>query len=148
MVPNLAPMDDYAFTEAFWFAIMSAGIYFVTSGFLIYTFCMLRAHTRLGREENRIQLAKGHHRLMVLTWLFMSYILVGEAVFSHIDGWKYLVAVYWADVTILTIGFGDLAPKNHPGRALLLPYAAGGIVILVLLVYCITKLVIDQGGSP
>ncbi|KAE9965940.1 hypothetical protein BLS_007296 [Venturia inaequalis] len=117
--PIHALTDDYAFTEAFWFGILSAGVYTITSGFSIYTLYMLRASTRSGREEHRIQLAKGHHRLMVLTVLFINYILSGAAIFSHIEGWKFLDAVYWADVTVLTIGYGDFYPKTHLGRSLI-----------------------------
>ncbi|KAE9966675.1 hypothetical protein EG328_008776 [Venturia inaequalis] len=146
--PIHALTDDYAFTEAFWFGILSAGVYTITSGFSIYTLYMLRASTRSGREEHRIQLAKGHHRLMVLTVLFINYILSGAAIFSHIEGWKFLDAVYWADVTVLTIGYGDFYPKTHLGRSLMLPWSAGGIIILFLTIYSITSLVLEQRSSP
>jgi potassium channel subfamily K len=145
--PDHILTNDFEFTEAFWFAILSAGLYFITSGFIVYTAYMLRANTRSRREENRIQLAKGHHRLMVLTVLFMAYILAGAAVFSHIEGWRYLDGVYWADVTILTVGFGDFSPHTHLARSLLFPYAVGGIIILFLIIFCIPRLVLDQGKS-
>jgi potassium channel subfamily K len=146
--PDHMLSDEFAFSEAFWFAILSAGLYFVTSGFIIYTAYMLRAHARLkNREENTIQLARGHHRLMALTILFMGYILAGAAVFSRIEGWRYLDGIYWADVTILTVGFGDFRPTTHLARCLLFPYAVGGIIILFLVVFCIPRLVLDQGKS-
>lgn len=105
-----------------------------------------RRHSLKGRE-NRIQLAQGHHRFMFLTVLLMSYILARAAVLSHIEGWRYLNTVYWADITVITIGFGDIKPKTHLARSLLLPYAAGGVVILFSLIFCITKLVLDLGSS-
>jgi potassium channel subfamily K, other eukaryote len=76
----------------------------------------------------------------------MAYILFGAAVFFHVEGWRYLDAVYWADVTILIIGFGDFKPLTTLGRALLIPYATGGIFILFLFICCVPKLVERRGS--
>jgi potassium channel subfamily K, other eukaryote len=142
---NLSPAPPFSFTEAFYYAIISAALYFITSGFIVYTVYKL---WHLSKEERaEVQFAKGHRRLMRLTVIFMAYILLGAAVFFHIEGWRYLDAVYWADVTILTIGFGDFKPSTILGRALLIPYATGGIFILFLVIYCIPKLIFERGGS-
>jgi hypothetical protein len=77
----------------------------------------------------------------------MAYILIGAVVFSKVEGWSFLDGVFWADVTILTVGFGDFKPKTHLGRCLLFPYAVFGIFILFLVVYCLTELVFEQGKS-
>jgi potassium channel subfamily K len=142
---DLPSTPSLSFTEAFYYAIISAVLYFITSSFIIYTAYMLWKLSKYERSE--VQFAKGYRRLMLLTVLFMAYILLGAIVFSHIEGWNYLDAVYWADVTILTIGFGNFQPSTNLGRALLLPYAACGIFILFLIIYCIPKLVFDRGGS-
>jgi potassium channel subfamily K, other eukaryote len=136
-----------AFTEAFYYAIMSAALYFITSIFLIYTAHTLWRSRRFKENISQVQFIHGHHRLMLLTVLFMAYILTGAAAFSHIEGWRYLDAVYWADVTILTIGFGDFKPSTNLGRALLIPYATCGVFILFLVVYCIPKLIFGKGES-
>lgn len=142
---NLPSFPSFSFTEAFYYAILSAALYFATSVFIVYTAYKL---WRLSREKRaEIQFAKRHRRLMRLTVFFMAYLLLGAAVFFHIEGWMYLDAVYWADVTVLTIGFGDFKPSTNLGRALLIPYATGGIFILFLIVYCIPKLVFDRAGS-
>jgi potassium channel subfamily K len=142
---NRPSSPSFSFTEAFYYAIISGVLYIITSSFIIYT-----AHRlwHLSKEERaEIQIAKGHRRLMRLTVIFMAYILLGAAVFFHVEGWRYLDAVYWADVTILTIGFGDFKPLTTLGRALLIPYATGGIFILFLVIYCVPKLVFERGGS-
>jgi Ion channel len=64
---------------------------------------------------------------MLQTISFLVYLLAGAAVYSHIEGWAYLDAVYWADFTLLTVGIGDYAPGTHLGRGLLFPFAIGGI---------------------
>lgn len=81
---------------------------------------------------------------MVQTIAFIGYILAAAAVYSRIEGWDFLDAVYWTDVTILTIGFGDYAPKTHLGRGLLFPMAIGGILFLGLIVASIRTLVLER----
>jgi potassium channel subfamily K len=140
---------DHAFTEAYYYAIMSAGLYFITSTFIIYTANMLgqTAKTREGRRELAKKFVLQHRSLKLLTILFLAYLLLGARVFAKIENWRYLDAVFWADVTILTIGFGDFKPVTHLGKSLLIPYALFGIFILVLVVYCITQVVFERGKS-
>ena len=82
---------------------------------------------------------------MVQTMAFIGYILAAAAVYSRVEGWDFLDAVYWTDVTILTIGFGDYAPKTHLGRGLLFPMAIGGILFLGLIIASIRTLVLERG---
>ena len=81
---------------------------------------------------------------MVQAIAFIGYILAAAAVYSRIEGWDYLDAVYWTDVTILTIGFGDYSPKTHLGRGLLFPMAIGGILFLGLIIASIRTLVLAR----
>jgi potassium channel subfamily K len=134
------------FTQAYYFAIMAAVLYFVTSAFIVYTANMLR-RSQQTREQIRMEFSQGHRGLKLLTMLFMAYLLLGALAFSQIEGWGYLDAVFWADVTILTVGFGDFKPETHLGRSLLFPYAAFGIFILFLVIYAITSVVFERGKS-
>ena len=136
-----------AFTEAFYYAILSAVLYFITSMFVIYSAYMLWHKRRSKEEASKLQFAKDYRSLMLLTIVFMAYILLCATVFSHVEGWRYLDAVYWADVTILTVGFGDFKPSTVLRRSLLLPYAACGLSILFLIVYCLPEVVFDRGKS-
>ena len=82
---------------------------------------------------------------MLQTISFLTYLLAGAAVYSHIEGWAYLDAVYWADFTLLTVGIGDYSPSTHLGRGLLFPFAIGGIIILGLVIGSIRSLVLERG---
>lgn len=108
---------------------------------------MLRRSRRSRDQDLSKQFAGGHLSLKVLTIVFMAYILIGAEIFSRIEGWNYLDGVFWADVTILTVGFGDFKPQTHLGRCLLFPYAVFGIFLLFLILYCITQVVFERGGS-
>ena len=80
-----------------------------------------------GHYDKEFQLTMSQRTLMLQTISFLVYLLAGAAVYSHIEGWAYLDAVYWADFTLLTVGIGDYAPSTHLGRGLLFPFAIGGI---------------------
>jgi len=146
VVLQLPSSSTRTFTQAYYFAIMAAILYFVTSAFIVYTAHMLLRSERT-KEQIRRQFAQGHRGLKLLTMLFMGYLLLGALVFSKIEGWGYLDAVFWADVTILTVGFGDFSPKTHLGRSLLFPYATFGVFILFLVIYAITSVVFERGKS-
>ena len=75
-----------------------------------------------------------HPTLLLKVLGFATYLLCGGALFARVEGWSFLDAVYWADVTILTVGIGDLTPHTHLGRSLLFPYAVGGVCVLGLVV--------------
>jgi potassium channel subfamily K len=85
--------------------------------------------------------------LMLQTISFLVYLLVGSVIYSHIEGWYFLDAVYWADFTLLTVGIGNIAPSTDLGRGLLFPYAIGGIIILGLVIGSIRSLVLERGKA-
>lgn len=82
---------------------------------------------------------------MLQTIIFCFYLLGGAAVYSKVEGWRFLDAVYFADYTLLTIGVGNFSPSTHLGRGLLFPYAIGGIIILGLIISSIRTLMLENG---
>lgn len=82
---------------------------------------------------------------MLQTIGFVVYLLLGALVFSTVEGWDFLDAVYWADVTLLTVGLGDYSPSTHAGRSLLFPFAFGGIVMVGLVIGSIRSLILERG---
>ena len=145
---RLPSPPSHAFTGAYYYAIMAAGLYFITSTFVVYTAYMLwQSHKTAQQISNSFSITSGHRSLKLLTVIFMTYLLLGALIFSKIEGWRYLDGLFWADVTILTIGFGDFQPVTHLGRSLLIPYAAFGIFILFLVIYGITQVVFERGKS-
>ena len=117
------PRDDHAFTQAFYYAIFSAGLYFLVATLMLVS--VIGAYR--GHYDKQFQLTMSQRTLMLQTISFLVYLMAGAAVYSHIEGWAYLDAVYWADFTLLTVGIGDYSPQTHLGRGLLFPFAIGGI---------------------
>lgn len=100
-----------------------------------------------GYYEKEFQLTISQRTLMLQTISFLIYLLAGAAVYSHIEDWMFLDAVYWADFTLLTVGIGDYAPTTHLGRSLLFPFAIGGIIIIGLVIGSIRSLVLERGKA-
>lgn len=90
-------------------------------------------------------LSLSQRTLMLQTILVLLYLHVGASVFAAIEGWGYLDTVYWADVTLFTIGFGDFAPQTNLGQALVIPYAIVGIISLGLVIEAVRSLTLDGG---
>ncbi|KAH6667558.1 hypothetical protein B0J14DRAFT_567558 [Halenospora varia] len=143
---RLPSPPDHAFTEAYYYAIIVARLYFITSSFVIYTAFMLWK-SRKSKEQISKYFTGGHRSLKLLTIMFMAYLMLGALVFEKIKGWRYMDDVFWVDVTILTVGFGHFKPETHLGQALLFPYAVLGVFIVFLVVYCITRVVLERGTS-
>ena len=135
------PVDNYVWSQAFYYGIYSAVLYFILASLLVVTYVGAMA----GHYDKDFQLTTAQRTLMLQTILFLVYLLVGALVFSTIEGWGYLDAVYWADVTLFTVGFGDIYAQTVLGRALLIPYALIGIISLGLVIGSIRSLVLERG---
>ncbi|KAF2397489.1 voltage-gated potassium channel [Trichodelitschia bisporula] len=141
---RLYPREKYTLTQAYYYAIFAAVLYCVVSFLLVITvYGTYKGH--YGRE---FRLTVSQRTLMLQTIMLLMYLLLGACVFKFVEGWKYLDALYWADVTLLTVGLGsDFSPKTHLGRSLLFPFAICGIVSVGLVIGSIRALVLDRGKN-
>ena len=142
-MPRATDMEGRELTQAYYYAIMSAAIYFFISSLMVVTIYGAQTY----HYPREFHLTTNQRSVMLQTILYMTYLLLGALVYSHVEQWSYLDAVYWADFTILTTGIGDLAPATHIGRGLLFPYAVGGILTLALIVGSIHSLMLERGKT-
>jgi potassium channel subfamily K len=138
---QLQPTSEHIWSQAFYYGVYAAAIYFLVASLMTVTF--FGAHA--GYYDKDFMLTTSQRTLMLQTIMFLMYLLIGALVFSTIEGWNYLDAVYWADVTLFTIGFGDYATSTTLGRALLIPYALIGVISLGLVIGSIRSLMLDRG---
>ena len=127
-------------SQAFYYACFAAGLYFIVSSLMLISLY----GSRSGHYGEELRRVSEESTLSYQAITFTTYLLCGAAIYSNIEGWNYLDAVFWADCTILTIGLGDYAPKTHLGRSLLFPYAAGGVVLLGVMISSIRSFVSDR----
>ncbi|KAI8938071.1 hypothetical protein NX059_005742 [Plenodomus lindquistii] len=139
---RIQPMEEHALSQAYYYGLMAAGIYFIIASLMAFT----AYGAWKGHYAKEFQLSPSQRTLMLQTIGFMVYLLLGALVFSKVEGWKFLDAVFWADFTLLTVGLGgEFVPKTHSGRALLFPYAIGGLLMVGLVIGSIRSLILEHG---
>jgi hypothetical protein len=93
----------------------------------------------LGHYPQHFDLDDDQRTLILQTMMFFFWLAGGAGVFSKVCGFSYADALYFCDVTVLTVGFGDLVPPNDTGRGLIFPYSVFGIIFLGLMINSIRK---------
>ncbi|MCL1126515.1 potassium channel family protein [Shewanella surugensis] len=76
----------------------------------------------------------------ILLMLFAIIIILGLIV-SRIESWSRFDALYWAFITALTVGYGDIRPLNKSSRILSVLIACLGIMLTGILVAITVKAV-------
>ena len=133
--------DDFIWSQAYFYGIYAAVLYFVVASLMVVTVW----GSQTGHYEKDFMLTPSQRTLMLQTISFLIYLLLGALVFSHTEGWNYLDGVYWAAVTLFTVGFGDNNPTSTLGRGLLFPYSLVGIISLGLVIGSIRSLMLERG---
>ncbi|KAF2010338.1 voltage-gated potassium channel, partial [Aaosphaeria arxii CBS 175.79] len=137
--PAVPPNEIYS--QGFWYAVMAATCYLICSMILMVN--MLGYF--MGRYPDTFALTDAQRTLILQSMLFFIWLAGGAGVFMRIEtdageqGWEYADALYFCDVTILTVGFGDLYPTTDVGRGIVFPYSVIGIVMLGLVISSIYK---------
>ncbi|KIW14079.1 hypothetical protein PV08_06860 [Exophiala spinifera] len=129
------PGQDQVYSQGFWNAVIAACLYMFNSMILMVNM----GGYFLGHYPQHFTLTDEQRNLILQTMMFFIWLAGGGGVFSRIEGWGYPDAVYFCDVTILTVGFGDYYPTSNLGRGLVFPFSVGGIIILGLMVSSISK---------
>jgi potassium channel subfamily K len=139
---RIQPMQEHALSQAYYYGIIAAALYFLIASLMVFTaFGAWKGH-----YSKDFQLTPSQRTLMLQTIGFMCYLLLGALVFSKVEGWQFLDAVFWADFTLLTVGIGgEFVPKTHTGRSLLFPYAIGGLIMVGLVIGSVRSLILEHG---
>ncbi|KAI9796018.1 MAG: Potassium channel, partial [Candelina submexicana] len=132
-IPPIRPHQTYS--QGFWHAVIAAVLYLFCSMILMIN--MLGYF--LGHYHQHFALTDDQRNLILQTMMFFIWLAGGGGVFSRVSGFTFVDALYFCDVTILTVGFGDITANNDAGRGLVFPYSVGGIIILGLVISSISR---------
>lgn len=139
----IEPSDEFIWSQAFFYAIYSASLYFLVASLMVVTYAGAQAH----HYPKDFMLTASQRTLMLQTIMFVLYLLIGALIFCAIEDWDYYDALYWAAVTLFTVGFGDIFPTTTLAQSLVMPFAVIGIISLGLVIGSIRSLVLDYGKA-
>ncbi|KAF9034328.1 hypothetical protein BJ165DRAFT_1513056 [Panaeolus papilionaceus] len=143
IITETIPQDEMAYSQAYYYALISCTFYAVISTLLLGNFLgTYKFHTY---PATFATLTSSQRTLMLQTMAFVFYLGLGGAIFSSIQDWGFQDALYWADYTLLTIGLGsDFPVTTVTGRIIAVPYITFGICFLGLVVGSVRGLVVER----
>lgn len=118
------------YSTAFYFAIIAACLYFFNA--LILTINLFGY--LLGHYPQHFALSSSQRTLILQTTAFGIWLVVGAAIFQKLIGISFSDALYFSEITVLTLGFGDILATTAVARGIIFPYAVFGIVMLGLVI--------------
>ena len=62
--------------------------------------------------------------------LLGAYLAVAVLIFSKLEGWSWVDCVYFAVITLMTVGYGDFAPKHWGSRLMLVFFVLISLVVV------------------
>lgn len=141
--PTVMPLPTdtlAAYSQAYYYACFAGALYILLALMLSCTAIGIWVY----HFTDEFKLTLSQRSLMLQTMLYLGYVLCAAAVYSTVEDRLYLDMVYFVNVSIFTIGLGDMVPKTHAGRALIFPTAVGGIVFVGLIIANIRSLVLES----
>ncbi|AQZ12437.1 TOK1 (YJL093C) [Zygosaccharomyces parabailii] len=130
-------------TIGFWYSVIAATLYSCC------TFC-LTVHFFgywLGKYPPKFNLMKNERILMLFTLLLSFLLLWGAGMFSRLLDVTFGTALYYSIVAILTVGLGDITPKNLASKIMIMVFSLIGVVTLGLIVAMTRSVIQDSAGS-
>lgn len=60
---------------------------------------------------------------------FITIILLGGGIYTYLEGWSFIDAIYFSAITITTLGYGDFVPVTTAGKLFTILFSVSGIAI-------------------
>ena len=74
-------------------------------------------------------------------WLYAGILFVSAIAYDFFEGKSFFDSLWWAVVTAMTVGYGDLYPSTWGGRIV-------GMILMHAMIFVIGPLIIGQVASP
>lgn len=90
---------------------------------------------RLMRDiRERVLRRQVHFNRIASLIFFVGFWQIGSAVFHAAEDWTYFNLMYFCFLCLLTIGYGDFAPKTVFGRAFFIQWAMGAVPLMTIII--------------
>ncbi len=70
------------------------------------------------------------HTFYYILIITLAHLALGTAVYSIVENWRILDALYFCVISLTTIGFGDFYPKTDYGKIFTMFYSIFGLGII------------------
>lgn len=135
--------DELGLTSSFWHAVLTATCYFAASLLLLINEI---GHLR-GYYGATFNLSKAQRSLMLQNIALVVWIASGAGLFQYLMDLSYPDALYLCQVSLLTIGLGDIHPLRVVSRALMIPFALIGTLMLGLIIASIRSMILSSSSE-
>lgn len=102
------------YTQAYWFAVIAAVLYFALAGILMIN---LLGYL-LGHYPQTFVLTDSQRTLILQTTMLGIWLAAGAAIFQKLISHTFADALYFSNVKILTLGFGNITAVDPVARGL------------------------------
>jgi len=140
--------DPRHFARRHWFAILAVLVPIFRALLVFYIFVRLaRGRTRL---QSRIQYYAAYLTILVITF-GAALVLGAERNYPGSNIHTYGEAVWWACVTVTTVGYGDYVPVSPTGRGIATLMLFNGVAIISVITATISSRFVsnpDKGELP
>ena len=93
-----------------------------------------------------LRTAFGDETVKAILSLTIAIILFAAFSYMYIEGWDFIDALYFAVMTISTVGYGDITPQTNIGKLFTILYVISGMGVFVALVTRIANNVLRQSA--
>ena len=135
--------DELGLTSSFWHAVLTATCYFAASLLLLINEI---GHLK-GYYGATFNLSKAQRSVMLQNIALVVWIASGAGLFQYLMDLSYPDALYLCQVSLLTIGLGDIHPLRDVSRALMIPFALIGTLILGLIIASIRSMILTSSSE-
>lgn len=119
--------------------ILNSGFRLLKIFRLMRTFRVFRVFKAVRYSKNIILILRVLKRqkdsLLVVLWLAIAYVLVSALIIFNVEPQtfdSFFDAIYWATVSLTTVGYGDIYPVSMAGQVITMLSAVLGIAIVAL----------------
>ena len=134
--------------------ILNSGFRLLKIFRLMRTFRVFRVFKAVRYSKNIMiilrVLKRQRDSLLVVLWLAIAYVLVSALIIFNVEPQtfdSFFDAIYWATVSLTTVGYGDIYPVSMAGQIITMLSAVLGIAIVALPASIITAGYMEEINS-
>lgn len=83
-------------------------------------------------------------QLAVTCCCLLVLVLLGAGVMYHFEGWPFSTAVYWAVVTLSTVGYGDFVPTKVGTKIFVMLFCLVGLAVMTTAISLISQVSLES----